>query len=138
LQVTQWVGGAGVPSLAALRGKTVLLQFSSAYNSAAKASNAALAALSARLKAASRDDIVILALYDSSSSAAEVESYARAEGLPFPIGLIEPGHGGEMDSPTVQAYGVRHLPTLFLIDRDGIIRAVDPAPQELMASAQKR
>ena len=137
IQVRQWVNGAGVPSLATLRGKTVLLQFSSAYNSAAKGSNAALAALSGRLKAAGRDDIVILALYDSSASAAEVEAYARAAGLPFAIGLLEPGQGGEMDSPTFQAYGVRHLPTLFLIDREGIIRAVDPAREELMATVQK-
>jgi protocatechuate 3,4-dioxygenase beta subunit len=135
IQVARWVNGPGVPSLATLRGKMVLLQFSSAYNSAAKASNAALAALSARLKAASRDDIVILALYDSSSSAADVEAYARAERLPFPIGLLEPGQGEALDNPTFQAYGVRHLPTLFLIDPNGLIRAVDPDQEELLKVA---
>src|SRR3989442_15464114 len=90
IPVARWVNGPGVSSLAALRGKTVVLQLSSAYNRAAKTSNTALAALDAKLKAAGRHDVAILALYDSSTSAPEVEAYAQSEGLPFPIGLVEP------------------------------------------------
>src|SRR5207237_10902649 len=133
--VARWVNGAGVPSLNALRGKTVLLQFSSAYNPAAKASNEALKSLDTALKAAGRSDVVILALYDSSASAAEVEEYARSEGLPFPIGLVVPSPNAGPDSAPFQAYGVQSLPAVFLIDPDGIVRAVDPTREELMGVA---
>lgn len=138
IQATRWINGTGVPGLSALRGKTVLLQFSSAYNRAAVASNAALKALSARLKAAGRGDVVILALYDSAAPAGEVEAYARSEGLLFPIGLVEETRNQGLDSAAFKAYGVRHLPTVFLIDREGMIRAVDPTREELMALAAAR
>ena len=135
IPMARWVNGTGVSSLAALRGKTVVLQLSSAYNRAAKTSNAALTALDAKLKAAGRHDVAILALYDSSTSAAEVEAYAQSEGLPFPIGLVEHTPNAGLDSAPFQAYGVRGLPTVFLIDPDGVVRAVDPTREELMGVA---
>jgi carboxypeptidase family protein len=136
IQVTEWVNGTAVPSLAALRGKTVLLQFSSAYNSAAKGSNAALKALQARLQEENRSDVVILALYDSSASTLEVEAYARAEGLSFPIGIVQPARNAGPGDGAFPAYGVRRLPTLIVIDAEGIVRAVDPDRESLMRLAR--
>jgi hypothetical protein len=132
IAVSRWVNREGPPTLAGLRGKTVLLQFSSAFNRAAAASNAALAELHAKLEAAGRDDVQILALYDSSASAEEVAAYARAEKLSFPIGLVEATRDPAPDSAAFPAYGVRRLPTVILIDREGMIRAVDPTQEELM------
>jgi hypothetical protein len=60
-----------------------------------------------------------------------VASYAQAEGLPIPIGLVEQTRNLGADSETFRAYGVRRLPTVFVIDQEGIVRAVDPAPGEL-------
>jgi len=127
IEVTRWINGAGVRSLSELRGRHVALQFSAAYNRAAMESNHVLSALQTSLRAAGRDDVVILALYDGTIPAGEAEAYARSEGLSFPIGLV----AGGVECPTFRAYGVRRLPTLFGIDRDGTIRAADPAPEEL-------
>jgi hypothetical protein len=127
IQAARWVNGEGVPNLKALRGKTVVLLFSSAHNPAANATNAALKALHAALAAARREDVVILAFYDGSFPAEEVADYARREALPFPIGLGEP----RTDGPTFEAYGVDLLPALFVIDGQGIVRAVDPSPEEI-------
>jgi peroxiredoxin len=131
IRVARWLNGDGVTSWTALRGKTVVLQFSSAYNRAARASNEALKALHARLREAGRNDVVILAVYDASAPADEVAAYARSEGLPFPIGLVEPSRNLGVDSAAFRAYGVRRLPALFVIDRDGILRAIDPDGEEL-------
>jgi protocatechuate 3,4-dioxygenase beta subunit/peroxiredoxin len=131
ISVARWVNGDGPSSLSALRGKRVVLQFSGAYNRAARASNEALRTLHARLQEAGRTDVAILAIYDASASAAEVAAYAREEGLPFPIGLVEPGRSLGLDSAAFRAYGVRRLPAVFVIDRDGIVRAVDPMPGEV-------
>jgi Carboxypeptidase regulatory-like domain/AhpC/TSA family len=131
IHVAQWVNGDGIANWSDLRGKTVVLQFSSAFNGAARASNAALKMLHTRLREAGRTDVVILAIFDASASAEEVASYARAEGLSFPIGLVEPGRSLGLDSAAFRAYGVRRLPAVFVIDRDGIVRAVDPTPGEV-------
>jgi hypothetical protein len=69
IQVTRWVNDAGVKHLSDLRNKMVVLQFSSAHNRAAQASNAALKKLHDALQARGRDDVVILALYDASAGA---------------------------------------------------------------------
>ena len=109
--MAQWVNGTVFFSLAALRGKTVVLQFSSAYNSAARASNAALRSLQAKLKESRKTDVAILALYDGSASAQEIETYAGSEGLSFPIGRVEETRNHGLDSAAFLAYGVRQLPT---------------------------
>jgi uncharacterized GH25 family protein len=135
ISVTRWVNGPGISGLSALRGKTVVLQFSAAYNPAAAASNAALKAVYAAAKERGRSDIVILAIYDASLPAAEVEAYARGEGLPFPIGLVEATPGLGFDSPVFKAYGVRQLPAVFVLDDAGIVRAVNPTRDDLLRLA---
>jgi hypothetical protein len=135
ISVARWVNGEGPPSLSTLRGKNVVLQFSGAYNRAARASNEALKSLQARLREAGRTDVAILAIFDASASAAEVAAYAREEGLPFVIGLAsENGKAGE-ETASFQAFGVRRLPTLFLIDAAGVVQAVDPPREVLMRLA---
>jgi uncharacterized GH25 family protein/peroxiredoxin len=136
IPVARWVNGTGPASLAALRGKTVVLQFSAAYNRAAGQSNHVLSALHTNLRAAGRSDVVILALYDSSASPEEVAAYAQAEGLQFPIGLVEQTRNQGMDSRAFKAYGVRRLPTVFVIDGEGIVRAVDPDRETLLRLAR--
>ena len=131
IEVTRWINGAGARSLSELRGRRVVLQFSAAYNRAARESNHVLSALQTTLRAAGRDDVVIFALYDGSIPAGEAEAYARSEGLSFPIGLV----AGGVESPAFRAYGVRRLPTLFAIDAQGIVRAVDPGPEALLKLA---
>jgi hypothetical protein len=94
-----------------------------------------LRTLHARLQEAGRTDVALLAIYDASAAAEEVVAYAQAEGLPFPIGLAsETGKAGG-ETPAFQAYGVRRLPTVFLIDAAGVVQAVDPPREVLMRLA---
>lgn len=124
--------GEALISLSELRGRRVLLQFSAAYNRAARESNLVLSALHTSMRKAGRGDLVVLALYDGSASDAEAGAYARSAELPFPIGLV----AGGVESPSIGAYGVRRLPTLFAIDAHGIVQAVDPPPEALLKLAQ--
>src|SRR5262249_38933311 len=113
LAVAQWVNGNGVKSLSELRGKVVVLQFASSYKPAARASNEALKSLHARLRETGRSDVAVLAVYDAAASPVEVAAYAKDEGLPFPIGVVEETRNLGIDSAAFKAYGVRQLPTLF-------------------------
>ena len=54
----------------------------------------------------------------------------------FPIGLVEPTREDGLDSAAFRAYGVRQLPALFLIEGEGIIRAVNPDREALLRLAQ--
>jgi len=136
IRVARWVNGAGPGSLAELRGKTVILQFSAAYNRAAEPSNLVLKSLHAALKEKGKSDTLLLALYDPSMPAEEVDAYAKAEGLPFPVGLVEAARERGPGSAGFEAYGVRQLPSVLVIDRVGIVRAVNPTREELLKLAE--
>jgi hypothetical protein len=136
-QVAQWVNGDGFPSLGALRGRTVLLQLSAAYNAAARDGNALLRELHTELARQGRQDVVIMALYDRSASAEEVAAYARAERLPYPIGIVAEPSGPGRES-VFAAWGARQLPALFVIDREGRVRAVNPSREELLRLVDSR
>ena len=131
IRVARWIHGPGIRGLDEARGKTVVLIFSAAFNPAAKSWNAALKSLHARLKEAGREDVLLLALYAASVAAEEATAYVAAEALPFSVGLVEPGRAAGADGPTFRAYGVRRLPVVFVIGPDGLLRAVDPTPEEL-------
>jgi RNA polymerase sigma factor (sigma-70 family) len=132
VQVARWLNGASIKSLRDLRGKVVVLQFSSAFNNAAKASNEMLKALHGKA------GVVVLAIYDASASADEVAAYAKAEKLPFPIGIVEETKNLGADSAAFKAYGVRQLPTVFVIDQEGILQAVNPTKEELTRLTEMR
>ncbi len=40
------------------------------------------------------------------------------------------------DNPVAERYNVHELPTLFLLDRRGVIRARDPGVKELVAAVE--
>jgi peroxiredoxin len=133
--VVQWVNGTGINHVSELRGKTVVLQFSYAFSGPARPSNSELKTLHAELKAAGRNDVVILAVYEAAAPD-NVAGYARAEGLPFPIGIAEEPRALGRQSAAFEAYGIRELPTVFVIDAEGILRSVNPTREELRGLAR--
>jgi hypothetical protein len=85
-----------------------------------------------------------VALYDAFVSIEEAAAYAREEGLSFPIGIVHAGVGGGQsarfpapgrtpgaEGASFLAYGVRQLPTVLVIDPEGVVRAVNPSAEEL-------
>lgn len=122
-----WLNGRGIPSLKALRGKVVLLQFGAAHNPAVEATARQLEALTRRYGGR----VAVVALYDASLPAKELAAYARARNLRHLVGVVAPSPGLGWDSPAFRRYGVHAVPSLFLIDRRGRVRAVNPAPEVL-------
>ncbi len=102
---------AGEHTLAALRGRVVLLDFWATWCPPCVASMPALDRLHAKLEPAG---LTVLALNQEPGDEARVRAFAARRGLSLPIG-VDPGE-------VAAAYGVHGLPTSFLIDRAGRIR----------------
>ena len=76
----------------------------------------------------SRRGLTILAVSIDSGGAQAVAEFAKALGLTFPIGL-------DQKLEVANRYGVRALPSTFLIDRDGNTAAVALGPRDWDGSA---
>jgi cytochrome c biogenesis protein CcmG, thiol:disulfide interchange protein DsbE len=99
--------------LADLRGKVVLLNFWATWCPPCKAEMPDLNALQREYGAA--QDFVVVGV-NVEEDAATVKPFVEKNGLSFPIVL-------DRDSRiTTQLFGVRPLPTTFIIDREGYIR----------------
>lgn len=99
-------------SLAELEGQVVLVDFWATWCPPCVASLPGLSRLHERY--ADRG-FTVLAVNQEPEAVARVRAFAQARELPFPV-LIDPGS-------ISQTYGVRSLPTSFLVDRQGVVRA---------------
>jgi Carboxypeptidase regulatory-like domain/Thioredoxin-like len=135
IAVAQWLNSKSGRRLQELRGQIVLLQFASAYNPAVEAASEQLKAL--HRKYGGRG-VSIMAIYDASLPAAETAAYVKARGLTYPAGIVPPSPQFGWNSASFKRYRVQSVPTLFLIDRQGKVRAVNPAPAELEAAIGKQ
>jgi protocatechuate 3,4-dioxygenase beta subunit len=124
----QWLNGKSIPRLQELRGQVVLLLFATPHNPAVEAASAQLAAL--HRKYAGRG-VEIIAIYDASLPAAETAAYVKARGLPYPVAIVPASPQLGWNSAPFKRYGVHSVPSLFLIDRQGTLRAVNPSREEL-------
>jgi protocatechuate 3,4-dioxygenase beta subunit len=122
------------PRLQELRGQVVLLMFGAAYNPAVEAASEQLAAL--HRKYAGRG-VAIMAIYDASLPAAETAAYVKARRLPYPVAIVPASPQLGWNSTPFKRYGVYSVPSLFLIDRQGTLRAVNPPREELEAALGK-
>jgi peroxiredoxin len=133
IAAAQWLNGGGARSLKSLRGQVVVLQFATPYNPAVEAASDRLNAL--RRKYGARG-VSILALYDASLPPGETAAYVRARRLPYPVGLVPQTPLLGWNSAPFKRYGVYAVPSLFVIDRSGKVRAVNPSPAELERQVQ--
>jgi thiol-disulfide isomerase/thioredoxin len=110
-QITLPMVGGGVSNLTADRGKVVLLNYWATWCEPCKAEMPALQRLADEL----RDRPFILYSIDLQEDAPQVEAFQRQYGLRLNALLDENGD-------VVRLYGVRALPSTFLIDKQGVLR----------------
>lgn len=122
----------GTPfALSGLKGKYVLLDFWGSWCGPCRQSNPQLASLYSKFNKQSFKDadgfeIVSVAL---ERSAANWTNAIQTDQMIWPYHIME---SGSFDSPTVKAYGVKQIPTKFLINPDGVMMAVDPTFEEII------
>jgi thiol-disulfide isomerase/thioredoxin len=109
---TQSVAGAFPTSLAALRGKVVVLDFWATWCGPCRFVAPKLDALQARYAA---QGLSVVGL--STEDASDVAPFAQQMGLRY-------GVGSDPHGKTTRAYGVVSLPTLVVIDKRGTVRDV--------------
>jgi protocatechuate 3,4-dioxygenase beta subunit len=134
ITVAQWLNGQDGKTLKALRGQVVLLLFGTPHNPAVEAASEQLAALQRKY---GRRGVAIMAIYDASLPAVETAAYVKARGLPYPAAIVPASPQLGWNSAPFKRYGVYSVPSLFLIDRQGRLRAVNPSREELEAALGK-
>ncbi|MBI2881818.1 MAG: TlpA family protein disulfide reductase [Candidatus Tectomicrobia bacterium] len=120
------LGGTRV-RLGSLRGKVVLLNFWATWCPPCRSEMPSMEAIYQELKG---PDFEILAVSIDSGDKKGVASFAKELKLTFPI-LLDP------DMKAMERFGVRGLPTTFLIDRRGKIASVDVGPRDWSAKEMK-
>jgi cytochrome c biogenesis protein CcmG, thiol:disulfide interchange protein DsbE len=118
-------------SLQSLRGKVVLVNFWATWCPPCKAEMPDLDAL--QREYGEDKDFVVLGV-NVEEDAEAVKSFAEQHRLSFPIVLDRDG------SVTTKQFGVRPLPTTFIIDREGFIRDAwngQIAPEAMLARLQR-
>ncbi|MBM4083475.1 MAG: redoxin domain-containing protein [Planctomycetes bacterium] len=134
IEVTGWLQGEGLKELRELRGKVVLLQFAAPYNPAVEPCNEKLKELHQKY---AQDGLVIVSIYDASLPANETAEYVKSKGIPWVVGQVAETPQMGWSSPAFKAYGVRSVPSVFVIDRSGKLGLINPALAELEAGIQK-
>ena len=124
LRVTRWLNSADPISLAALRGRVVLLH---AFQMLCPAcvSHGLPQALKAR-ELFRETDLAVIGLHTvfehhAVMNEAALQVFIAEYRLTFPIGIDEPAHTGSIPL-TMQAYRLQGTPSLVLIDGQGMIR----------------
>jgi protocatechuate 3,4-dioxygenase beta subunit len=138
--VGRWLNAGSGPSKpsfsgTAFQGKVVLL----AFLDEARPSQRLLPALD-RLSARLADrGLVIVRVYERAPArgGAENGEDELARQSPTPAALVVPGLVPGGYSEAFQRYGVRATPTLFLLDRKGIVRDADLDPADLEARVKE-
>jgi thiol-disulfide isomerase/thioredoxin len=110
-QIALPVVGGGTSDLTSERGKVVLLNFWATWCEPCKSEMPALQQLADELQ----DRPFILYSVDLQEDAPQVEAFQRDYGLRLYAVL-------DADGDVTRAYGVRALPSTFLIDRGGILK----------------
>lgn len=105
--------GGGTVTLESLRGHPVLLNFWATWCPACRVEMPYLQSVYDEL---SGSGLVVLGI-DIQEKEEVVRGFMQEEGLSFPIAL-------DLDGKVTSRYGVRPIPTSFLIDKEGVIRGI--------------
>ncbi len=107
-------------SLASLKGRPVVVAFVSIYS---RPCANALLELKALQEETGADRLAIVAVHDRTATPEEIEGFRKDHGISFPILRVPQAGRDGWDSNTFHAYGVKALPTTFLIDYNGKVAA---------------
>ena len=156
LQVERWFNTAAPLSLAALRGKVVVIE---AFQMLCPGCvSHGLPQVQRVRRIFDEEDVVVLGLHTvfehhAAMTPVALEAFLHEYRVGFPVGVDMPSDDGAIPR-TMAAYGMRGTPTLLLIDREGHLRhhhfgqvddlilgaqiamlAAEPAPIEAMTGA---
>ena len=111
-------------TLAAMRGKVVVLDFWAIWCGPCRQELPTVAKLAARLKGR---NAVVIGLHDSTTWSAELTKFASKNALRYPLAIdrVASGRGGF--GRTASAYGVVGIPTVVVIDVEGRVAYVGDA-----------
>jgi thiol-disulfide isomerase/thioredoxin len=104
--------GGGTQTLSALKGKVVFLNFWATWCPPCQDEMPSMENLYQRLGKAGLEFLAV----DLQENGQDVEAFITENNLNFPIALDEPGRVSRL-------YGIRNIPTTFIIDRNGMIIA---------------
>ncbi|MFT4023717.1 MAG: thioredoxin-like domain-containing protein [Flavihumibacter sp.] len=116
-------------SLAALKGKVVLVDFWASWCKACRYDNHSLAPVYNRYRDKGFEIVGISVDHDSTAW----QNAIRADG----IGWRQFNENGKWNRATAGAWGVKLLPTSFLIDKQGKVISIDPSAAELQRYLQE-
>jgi peroxiredoxin len=124
LTVTQWFNTRTPISLAALRGKVVVLHAFQMLCPGCVQSGLPQAQRIARLF--SEDDVAVIGIHTvfehhAAMTPTSLEAFIHEYRFDFPIAVDQPGDDGPLPK-TMAAYGMKGTPTLVLINDEGYIR----------------
>lgn len=125
LDVVRWFNAPAPPTLAALRGKVVVLHAFQMLCPGCVAHGTPQAERLHRLFAPG-GEVAVLGLhtvFEHHAAMTEIalEAFIHEYRLTLPVGVDRPGGQGPIPS-TMRRYGMRGTPTTVVIDRDGVVR----------------
>lgn len=109
-----WVDGAGTIPAPDLAGKVVLVEFWGIWCGPCVAQ---LPEVREAARFFAGKDLILVGLHDSSGTPEAVAEFASKRGLAWPLAIDRPG--GDGFGATFDAYGVRSIPAVAVIDRRG-------------------
>lgn len=118
LRPAAWAQGPAV-RIADLKGKVALLDFWALWCRPCLMTVPHVKALHKKYASAG---LAVIGIHDSTASASQVARFLGLTGVEYPVAVDAKPEGDRQGSLTHEAYGVFALPSLFLIDRQGIIR----------------
>ena len=121
LDVAAWINGEPT-SLAALRGKTVVLAF---WDSGDAACDELAPALNALLGTYAGSGVEIVSIHASTGDAEQVKKYTADRSIGYRVALDNPSPNKRYKGVTFLMYTLHSLPALYVIDKDGKVRYQD-------------
>jgi len=121
LDVAAWLHGEPT-SLAALRGKTVVLGF---WDSADTACDDLPPALNSLHRTYAGSGVEIVSVHASTGDAEQVKKYIADRSIAYRVALDNPSPNKRYKGVTFQMYTVHSVPAFYIIDKDGTVRYQD-------------
>jgi peroxiredoxin len=134
LDVAKWVVGHDAAAAPALGGKIVLVNFSAHWCGFCHVEWAQIEAASRHF---AKDDVLVVGIYDTADSEANVQQDIEKEKLTYRIALDKSGpRKHSFGGKTFQAYGIDAVPESAVIGRDGRIAYIGHLGQALETVAR--